>query len=283
MEPLTLNQPRCDYLRLTTYNGEAARAMVRVLIGETEESPAQWGQQQYKGWRYPRLGLAYGQTTDSTPHHLIQVSGGNAHQALKLLRPFLTWSDVRVTRLDVQITTNKPGWYEARHFVDALRNKPWRGRRPGRTPYLYDSGGDDSVYYGNISYKQVVIYVKYEDYLRYELRFGRRSRKQDMSGTAAATLAYAMSSEEPIGGLLLGELTRWPDHPVTELFEKLLSGYDATKVRQVSVGDDNRMVWLAGILPTIRKMMLDHDTGHRVQQWFSDMLEDVKEGIDDNY
>lgn len=258
INPLVLNVPMCDYWRGTTWSWDTYVKMVTEVVHAMHGDLGKPGKfMQYEGNRYAHAFHGQG-TQNGRPHYLVQLSGYFAdtlYADMVKLKPV-------TTRVDYQITIDKPGGFVSRETVDMMRNLPWPGRR--RKVTLIDGGGDDTIYIGSrTSDRFIRIYVKHEKYLRFEVEFkSERARR-----------AVYVASGEGMGGILKSELEKLPDVPIVHEFKKYLQGIPAdVRVAVESPDMARKLAWLRGLLPTIRKMTNDHDHGEMVRGWLEDVL-----------
>lgn len=257
-QPIILNVPMCDYLRVTTWDWETYVSIATEVVHAMHGDLGRPGRvMQYEGNSYAHGFHGQGEQ-NGRPHYLAQLSGMFADE---LYQPVTSHKPV-VTRVDYQITIEKPTWYDARKFCDKLRAEPWPNRR--RKITLIDGGGDDTVYIGSrTSDRFIRIYVKHERYLRYEVEYkGERARR-----------AVYLANGTGKAALLSGELAKMPQ---TDTVLKFVAALDAAGVDvKVTIADpdiERKVAWLRSLIPTIRKMANDHDHGGTIRAWLEDIL-----------
>jgi hypothetical protein len=198
-------------------------------------------------------------------HFLMQASGSAADRVARWLMVNEERSDFNITRLDLQLTVPIPSWFNARHFLDALRVGDWKGRR--RKATMIDNYGDDTVYIGSRqSDKFCRVYVKEEDFLRLEFEY--KKGKAD----AVYWMLKRHGIEKAGAGLLHGEVLQLPEHPVTELFLENLSNYE----KMIAITEkrpSSRFRWFVKqCAPAIQTLLRDHDAGDATRRVLEDLL-----------
>lgn len=254
----------CDYITATTFEGSVYRMAVKGLSGVVEESPKEEKVQQYMGYRLGNMFYGEGVQGDKQ-HYLIQVSGSPADDAYQLLIDL----GMDITRIDLQLTIEKPGWYKARSYVDSMRAGIWRGRVLNCEMYE-DGKGNDTVYLGSKhSDKFTRVYVKAQMFLRYELQL-RRKYAMD------AARQIASGRKNAVRGILQSELAKKPSHPVNAEFRAFLRGA-VVDVQAYRTNPDavSRMRWLSTLLPTITRICNDHDYGQTAREWLKEIINET--------
>ena len=263
MNETIVNEVAVDYVTATSFSGKSYRKIVGRILGTMTDSPKQAKTMQYEGDRIG--GLFHGEAMQKGKvHYMISISGSEADRHIQTM----VKSDLRFTRLDIQITIELPEWYRAREYSDFLNRSVWRGR--GREARLLEGGGgNDTVYIGAASSERMVrVYVKNEDYLRFEVQFrgklARNARQRMVKG-----------GDKEAGAILRGEILKLPDNPLHGEF-LAFCGTRASEVKGYRIRPDamKRMRWLRGLLPTIKRMSNDHDYGDIVKMWMEEIIDD---------
>lgn len=260
---MIVNNPAVDYLRMTTFDFGYYETGVRIMAHKERE----WQRGAFMQYRGNRAdGLFHGQGDQGgKTHYIAEMSGEVADDyASKMLQ-----TGMGVTRIDLQITVPVMKDWNVRRETDELRETPWPNRM--RTVTAIDNNGNDTIYIGaRTSERFIRFYVKESEWLRFEIEF-----KGDLAKLAANQVR--IGHRQAIAGILLSELNKLPETRLTLYFEHYLLGYDHTKanlrVEKVEPDKIRQMKWLASLLPTIERMMSDHDYGHTVVEWFEELVQ----------
>ena len=258
-----INRPALDYVRGTTFDIRKFQKTVWQVVPE-DDSGERGTFLQYKGTRYPHAFHGQAEQNGKT-NYLIEVSGRPAQD----VGYHLIHAEMKMTRVDVQITVYKPDWYSARECKDAIEYGVWP--RDSRTVGLLERDSDTVEIGDRSSDRYIRIYEKGSDWLRFEVEFKgpRAVRFSEM---------YRKGGGDAIlEGVLAHELDLLPETPVKDLFLSAVNDADAVPVRVPYVDADklNRLKWIASLLPALRKAMRDHDIGNRVTGWLMDLIEEV--------
>lgn len=263
---MIVNKVALDYWRLTTFDFKKYQRLVWDVV-PNDVSGERGGFQQYKGTQYAHIFHGQGEQGGKT-HYLIHVSGERTQE---LMNELIDNDDLRSTRIDVQLTLPLPGDFDCRELTDALRFGVWPGIE--RDVQLIDNGGDDTVTVGDrTSDRYIRIYVKEKGWLRFEVEFkGDRAQR--------AALLISDGKQTAMCGIVLSELNRLPNAPYLDLFRTHIVSRGCEElgvlVKVKSTDGLKRMKWLRSLLPTIRRMMRDHDYGYIVSGWIIDLAEEM--------
>lgn len=248
---MIINRPAIDYVRITSSEWYEYEMMAAGVMGLADGDASAGRFLQYEGSR--RGASFHGQAIQNDrAHYLAQVSGSTADGSDALLRVG------RVTRIDLQVTIEKPDGFSGRTLCDCLRAAVWGGRR--RKVTLIDGNGDDTVYIGSrVSETFIRIYVKGRDYLRFEVEY---------KGDGARRVAAGMTGGLSRADMLSHELARLPECVHLQPFRDILTGGTVKLPELVAPEKVDRLKWLSSLLPTFHQMATDHDYGHTVRAWF---------------
>lgn len=263
---LIVNTPALDYWRATTAVFSNYTDMLVELYGATQrnDDDEKWGFLQYKG--DIRDGVGHGQALQGGEmNYMIDIPGKRSDELLEKL----VFSDMKMTRLDLQFTVKKPVYWDSLEFYYCMDLGVWPGRKRHVTVTIND--GNDTIYIGDrTSDRFVRVYVKNGDWVRFEVEFKRER-------AVAAWNRVRKSRRHAIAGILQAEMNQLPDYPMLgEMVADLqvMSGPVEIKLETVKSTNLKRVKWLASLLPTIRMMTRDHDYGDMVTGWFVDIIEE---------
>lgn len=248
---MLINRPAIDYIRITTSDWGEYERLATGVHGLVDGDVVAGRFLQYQGSK--RGASFHGQAIQNDrAHYLGQVSGAPADGCDGLLHLG------RVTRIDLQVTINKPDGFTGRRLCDCLRAAVWDGRR--RKVTLIDGAGDDTVYIGSrLSDVYIRVYVKAQDYLRFEVEY---------KGDGARRVALGLQGGITRAELLAHELARLPECVLLREFRDILTGGVVRLPELVAPEKIGRLKWLSSLLPTFHQMANDHDYGHTVRAWF---------------
>lgn len=263
---MIVNTPAVDYWRATSGVMANYTDTLMELFGTLErgEDARGWGFLQYKGDL--REGVGHGQAIQGEKmSYMIDIPGMRSDELLGNL----IYSDMKVTRLDLQFTVKKPNYWDTWEFMFHMESGTWEGSPRDVTARI--NKGNDTVYIGDrTSDKFIRVYVKQEDWIRFEVEF-----KQKRAVKAWDTVRQGR--RHAIAGILISELEKLPTYPLLADIRRDLQKMSppvSIQVESVKTTDLKRLKWLASLLPTIRKMMNDHDYGNMVSGWFVDLIEE---------
>ena len=263
---MIIKTPAIDYWRATTSDYQRYREMIEELIPDKELEREKWFFQQYRGEQVG--GVAYGfAEQNGEDSYIIDVSGEAADDK----RLILGYSDMKLTRLDIQYTIDKPDWWDTIEFYYQMHLGVWPNSKRQVEARIND--GNDTVYIGDrTSNRFIRVYVKESDYVRFEVEF-----KKELAVKAWRSIRNGGRSV--MAGILLSEIQRLPEAALCEELVKALHPWSGgasidLKVSRVKTTSIKRVKWLASLLPTIRRMMNDDDYGEMVTGWFLDMVEE---------
>lgn len=262
---ITINHPKIDWITATTWDASLFKWAVEQLEAHDTGKIIQTKRRQYLGKQSD--GLFYGKAEQNGKRHFMIIASGEfAHDAFGVLNEHF-----HITRLDIQLTIEKPGWYSARNFCDEMRQGQWPGRR--RVAGLRENGkGEDTVYIGSrTSDKFIRVYVKHMHYLRFEIElkgeYARHAREMIREG-----------KQNALSAILSTEIMKLPAHPISGNFKEYCTGRADLKSAYKSNPEmAAKMKWLASLLPTIEAMSNDHDYGDTVKIWLREIIDHDRE------
>ena len=272
----TVNEAKCDYLTVTTFNpvvmfvidqwhrgiGVAREGKKRMQYAGTVTSD-RYGQSFYG------IGTQRGMT-----HSLLQVSGELADSALTAVREFIFKGQCRVTRIDLQVTVPYPRetWRQVELF-EALKYSDMRSS----VSYIESRSGPANstlatVYIGSRSSDRLVrIYEKLglgeSVFLRFEAEY---------KGKRAMAVTQALLAGNSERSVLQSELMRIPDtYNLRDLYMPILDG-DKAEIR-VMPETGNTEKWLREtVIPALDRFLQSHDTeSMAMAELFQKVLDDA--------
>lgn len=261
---MIINQPAMDYWRATTDHIEYLDEMMDELIGQGEIGE-KWFFQQYKGHMFGsvKAGTAI---QNGRPSYIIDVSGETAHTSRNVLK----YSDMKVTRLDVQYTIRKPSWWDTVEYHYMMEMGEWPNNVTRHVNTLLNRG-DDTVRIGSRTSETFIrVYVKESDYVRFEVEYKK--------STAVASWKLIKAGDVgAMASMLIAEIDAIPYHPLNgEIRKSLVKMTDYSfrpRPERVTKQPAKKLRWLASLLPTIEKMANDSEYGHVVRGWILDLAE----------
>lgn len=273
MPEIIVNTAACDYITLTTFHRPTFRDVLNVILTKEEmEEASKASIPRYAGMRatFPSGSVFYGEgvQADGHAHWVIVASGGISDRVAFAVSGF-EFPELRVTRVDFQITLEKPNWYRARNFADSLSSGEWNGR--SRRPQLIENDGNDTVYIGSYGSDRFSrCYVKEGEWLRFEaVAKGEYAMAAWRRYKQVPTLAPA--------GIIVSELRRLPADPVKDLFGNALRGassIDVTKQKPVKILSKTYIWLVRSVVPAINKLLNDHEAAGMTEQLLRDILAD---------
>lgn len=270
MPEFIVNRPACDYFTTTTFSPDAYYDALAAVSARDEWHAADKANiKRYAGQRIlrPSGSVFFGEGIQSGARHfIISASGGAADDVAAALAPKQI-PDLNVTRIDIQITIEKPDWYRARNFLDAMNAGEWKGR--ARKCMMIENGGDDTVYLGSYYSDQFCrVYVKEKEWLRFEVVF-----KADYAAKAWAK--YRKVQHLSAGGLIVGQLVKMPAHPTRDIYAKALRGTNTLSVQgQRPIKTKSKTyIWLVSqVAPAIRRLLNDDDSRDQTLEFLTGFL-----------
>lgn len=271
MPEIIVNRAAVDYITLTTFDFKMYKKMLSVILTDDEVSESEKEQiPRYVGirakWSSGSVFCGEG-VQDGASHWLISASGGAADKVAVGLS-MIELKAVNVTRLDIQITLEKPEWYRARDFADTMTEGEWKGHR--RKPHLIESGGDDTVYLGSYhSDRFTRVYVKEKDWLRYEIVY-----KRDY-----ARIAWERLRQNPTiapAGFLVGEMAKTPKNPLTPYFGEVLrlaNSIEVQKKKPIKTLSKTYLWLVRSVAPAVNRLLNDHDSAAMTRDLLNEWLE----------
>lgn len=278
MPEIIVNRAALDYLTVTTFDRPLYSDILKTILTRDEREESEKDSiKRYVGMRsvWTCGSVFYGEgLQDGFAHWIISASGGAADRVGYALSGQILPS-MNVTRIDVQITIEKPSWYRARDFVDAVEEGEWKGRR--RKPVLIENGGDDTVYLGSYhSDRFTRIYVKEKTWLRLETVFKRDYAEE-------AWKRYAAAPAIAPAGLLVSELIRFPKHPIIDAFAAELKNanqIDVQKAKPVKTLSTTYLWLVRSVAPAVSRLLNDHESGEMTKQLLRDWIGETDQNED---
>lgn len=271
---MIINLPAIDYFRATTFERTLFLDVSKLVIAWAREQnieQSRGGIMQYKGDRYDGIFLGQGEQAGRT-HYIIDVSGSESDALFPILRNINRgW---KVKRIDLQYTAEKHADYSARSLLDCLENGIWLGRRPAIKAII--NGGNDTLYLGSrTSGAFTRIYVKHDDWLRYEIEY-----KADYAAALFLALNEDTDYRTVIAAALYERAERMPCS-IKAIHYRLLQlvvrpGEWKLQVEKVEPEKIKKLRWLASLLNTIQALANDHDYGHTVRQWLIEIVRNAE-------
>lgn len=260
---MIINSPALDYYRATTWNRGRYEDTVRDMITSKKE-PEKWHFQQYKGDAYGAI--KHGQSVvNGDMSYIVDVSGESAQELFDLL----IYSDMKPTRIDVQMTIRRPDWWDSIEFLYQMELGKWPGRE--RHTEARINRGNDTIYIGSReSDRYIRVYVKEKDYVRFEVEYKRHR-------AVAAMKLVKVGRRNAIAGMLLSEIDTLPQSNFLGMLRTKVEDFThaklPVKVEKVRSTDLTKVRWLSSLLPTIYQMTNDSDYGDMVTGWLIDIIE----------
>lgn len=260
---MIINTPALDYYRATTGVFNRYYDMVQELVG-FEEVDQKWKFQQYEGNRVGAVGHGQAQQ-GGQDSYIIDIPGETADDMLYQL----VYSDMKPTRIDMQITIARPEYWDTLDFYFQMKLGAWPNVPRQVTARLSD--GADTVYIGSReSDRYIRVYVKERHFIRFEVEF-----KKKLAVKAWDTVRK--TGRTAIAGILMAEIEKLPKSKLLDDCTAQLLRFTGDSVNlaigRVNATDERKVQWLASLLPTIEQMMNDSDYGRTVTGWFLDMVE----------
>lgn len=262
---MIVNKPSLDWVTATTNHFRKYQVTAwEVTPGDQSGKRGKW--LQYKGDQYE--GIFHGQAQQgSKTSYLLKITGGKADS----LGEVVLKNEMKVTRLDIQLTVALPDWFDARELHDEMALGVWPGQ--WRTVSMIQNGGNDTVYIGHRSSDRFIrIYVKETSYIRFEVEF-----KAERAVRAAKMIAEGGDIVK--GAILSAEMDKLPSAAILDVFQRYLAGSEDVKVKYLATEKLGKIRWIARILNSIEQSMNDHDYGDMVAGWFEEMI--IRRGTDD--
>lgn len=269
------NAVAIDYLTITCYGTKDFERLVAWGVDSSEHGCEieKAKRMQYEGSQQEKNGGGsfYWGVGDQGghKHYLVQASGAFADTFASLVFSS-DWDAIKITRVDIQLTLERPDWYKSRHLVDWLRAADWQGRK--RKILAYDAGGDDTVYIGSRQSDRFCrIYVKEKNWLRVEFEY-----KADRAQEVARMLAQ-FGLRKGARGIMHRELHVLPQHPVIAGFKAHVR--DSEQINPtLRKAESNTYKWFVKtVIPALYKLLNDDDVSARTRCILTDLMEDTKE------
>jgi hypothetical protein len=279
------NQVMVDWLRVKSFRPKMDLSILSLFgydyQGYTADEVWETGkQQQYFGVRGAFDGgtvwggsalQPMGGSGPMMPHHMVDITGGLADYKLDEVASVVDTEHDKIGRIDLQVTIEKPGWWNQRTFFQQLQNMGLNVGWP--TPsHDKDIGEMATVYIGSRKSSRFArIYVKKSGdgvpLLRFEFEY-KLARANQVGNRV-------MRDRESAWRILWADL-RDIRHP---WIERALSAiFEGVEGEPVVVGmhrpDDKGKNWLIGlVLPTFERFINDHDDGREVAGMFQQAID----------
>lgn len=275
-----INEPRSDYLRLTTFDNGQQEKMRRIANEiSTGEEPKDGQLMQYHGDRYGHAFWGKG-VQGGYAHWMLQVSGELAETAQRWAHEELDIKTTRCTRIDLQVTVPLPDDWSLRQHADHLRKENWPNRRR-KVEFYENEGQGGTIYIGSRqSLKFARLYVKMSDseewplLLRFEIEL-----KGDVADTVYKTLAVGAVDACQV---LRGEFDRLPilETSAWLLLERSMPVRGTPVLLPRNLPEDSKTLrWLIHkVDPTIRRMLNSHEHGYRIHAWLLELIGQWEKG-----
>lgn len=273
---MQLNQARCDWVTLTTFDHsqQIMGALGSLYLAEDSKRVKIGG---YEGALWE--GLFYGTSQQRGKFHFMMRGSGEDAETIFWRTSEI---DANCTRLDLQITIDIPAGYESRKLYDALANKDtsWPARVRGVS--IIQSGDKlDTIYIGSRTSERFFrIYVKPDvsgnpAYLRFEVEF-----KKSMARAIRHALIEKTHNHNSI---LKSELNRLPrlDNVALLALSEIL-GMAGANIKPATVyGQNNTIDWLeTQVEGSVLRMLHSHQHGDRMKMILLRWLGNVREPED---
>lgn len=258
----TLNMPMIDYATLTTWEHNVWQQTRFEWQGALTPVNEQ-RRMQYRGFTANNVFFGIAEQLGK-PHYMVQASGEQADAFCSQA----TCYHMNCTRIDLQVTIEKPATFDARRLYDDLNRWDAPGR-PRQVSMIQSGDGCDTVYIGNRQSDRFTrVYVKPTDSDGHVLRF-ETEYKGDHART---TFDYVLGGRGAIDSVLVAELKDLPDdlQGVFRLFSAAC-GADAhrPKIKRVT-GQNATLDWLRKqVEPTVARLCNDHDCGQEARKLVS--------------
>jgi hypothetical protein len=262
---MKIDYPQIDWITFTSWKAEDFlnwRDWQKNQAGEVKDGKIQMYSGYWVGSAFVGQGLQ-----NNKNHYIARVSGELSSDIFHDLYS----SEVKATRIDVQITKKIPENYSARKFVDSLRSGDW-GNNKRDLQLIENSDGLDTVYIGSRKSERFArMYVKPSsegNFLRFEVEY-----KGDWANTIAK--AYLVDYRV-LSSLLFDFINTLPLdlEGVLQGFLDLISDVRSGVVipRRV-VPDENTYSWLIDqVGPVIWKYLNDPDRGADLANFLIKMI-----------
>lgn len=258
---MMLNKPMVDYLTLTGFS--VVHDLAKAFFEMSGHNPKVAKQMQYKG--HATDGLFFGTARQSDKvHAMLRASGEVAMAALWKTAD----ADANCTRIDVQVTVEKPDDYDVRKLYDALNDAPrwyWVGKVPNLS-FIQSGDGCDTLYIGSRTSRRFLrIYVKPDKngeprYIRLEL---------ESKGARANAVRDAIRKDpDAIARVLADELQRLPDLSDSALMAFMDAiGPNAQGITEKRVESENATLdWLeTQVEPAVFRLLHSHEHSDRMR------------------
>lgn len=258
-----------DYVRFTSWNSVTyallSSAMMQKVTGWRQGNFLQYQGRKADGFFF---GIA---NQNGKRHYMFQASGVKSGRLIELAKH----DSVKCTRLDLQRTIRKPHKWDARGYYDNLRTDDSNTRKLS----IVQSSTGDTLYLGDRNSDSFIrIYEKEVDgleWLRLEI---------ELKGKTAET---AYRKWQDTSDLPLFEKVTFSTIYDTmlnrfRLSEDVLAWFSTGKddneqltLHKEAKDKDNQLRWLLNLSDTIIKMANDHETGHAVREWLTNLIQNL--------
>ena len=267
---MLINTPTLDYMTVTTSSDTLAAEWYQNynLGNDDDEIHRRFN---YKGNQWYEHGgtwfLGHG-TQENANHYMFVASGSAANVMLERVGSDLASGSCACTRLDVQITLDKPDWWKQSRLIvmcEELGMKPCVERSDGLQEELI------SVYTGTRASGRMNRTYQKEDsdknqFIRFETEFSREYAKS----LAVTLYRGGVTCREVING----EVRRRRDVNMYEVFFTGDGTYYPKANRKKSLGKTDKWL-LQTIAPFIKKYVNSHDKN-------TDVVKALREAIGDD-
>lgn len=239
-----------DYLRLATWNTAHYAYMSSQImkVWSWDYRPGKW--LQYTGHRAPQFFMGSGEQ-DKRRHHVISASGSLAE---RMRKSFMKLDGFYATRIDIQMTIEKPAWVGLAKLHKSLGKKKTT---------LISSEDNDSLYFGSReSDKFARLYEKplgEKMFLRMEF---------ELKGKVASAVWNAILGGESVGNIYKRLLIK---SILPTRFQALFDNADDTatdRALRAEIDHDNAktLKWIMSLDACMRRHINNHEIGDQVAE-----------------
>lgn len=262
---MLLNEPLVDYVTLTTFDSSWGEGFWKLWDELTVEDVAESVRRmQYKG--KVQDGIFWGTGVQSDRQHFMLQASGERADLVAAKAPI--HDDINCTRIDVQLTINKPRGYSTRQVFDELSEPgaAWTGR-PKALNMVQSGDGCDTLYIGSRTSDLLMrLYIKPDangapSFLRFECEY-KRAKADVVRTDVARDRSY-------IGRFLAYELTRLPRLPFgvsSTLLHVANADPHAPTISRVE-SDSDTIRWLnRQVEPAVLRLLHSHEHGDTMER-----------------
>lgn len=272
-QEFTHGAPAIDWVTVTTYNKVEYRNLwqkIAVVLPEGDKhGPGK--RMQYVGREGE--GFFYGEgKQDGIPHYMVIVTGAKAHTFAVSLALQGWHDDMRVTRLDVQYTTELQEMVPLKLIGQQLQEAPrsdWNVKGPAPIVDYFGNHQDlDTVYIGKRGGNRMQRpYIKVDGegvrYLRWETEFRRALASE-------AWHAYRVGHTSALGAILKAEIDMLPcvQRVHFDWFARqLMHNPKKLKFAKPKGNDERTMQWLEDVVRPAIEGLLGSEQEERLAEW----------------